>query len=177
MFKYVKFEKVEAEFTVLGFRGNNEDVKVNHFDVNVVSLEGDDSDIDALINSQDSRISCVELTKEEFKEFIKDSAQITRIYQRCEEMFNAEIHPLLKQYPLTERETWQKQIEQAKAYKDSGLDTDAPFLKILAENEGDTVENFANAVIEKANAYEVFMANSLANKRAYEARFKAEIGL
>ena len=32
MFKYVKFTKVETVDTVLEFRGESENVKVNHFD-------------------------------------------------------------------------------------------------------------------------------------------------
>jgi len=80
MFKYVKFEKVETEFTVLEFRGADDSVKVNHFDVDVVSLESEsDTDIVALMNAQDERINCVEITQEAFKTLVADSAQLNRI--------------------------------------------------------------------------------------------------
>jgi len=80
MFKYIKFEKVETEFTVLEFRGGSEDVKVNHFDVNVVSVEAEnESDIDALVGSQDARIMCEEISHEEFKTLVNESAQLNRI--------------------------------------------------------------------------------------------------
>lgn len=80
MFVYVKFTKVQDEFTTYEFRGGDDLVKVNHFDVDVVSLESENEDAIAdLIANQDERINCVEITKEEFKELVKDSAQINRI--------------------------------------------------------------------------------------------------
>ena len=84
MFRYIKFEKVETEYTTLEFRGDAEGVKVNHFSdnetekVSVVSIESDDeSAIDALVASQ--AIECVEITKDEFKILVTDSAQLKRI--------------------------------------------------------------------------------------------------
>ena len=79
MFKYIKFEEVETEFTVLGFNSENEDVKVNHFDVNVVSLDGEESDIDSLVNTQDTRIICEEISHEEFKTLVNESTQLNKI--------------------------------------------------------------------------------------------------
>ena len=79
MFKYIKFEEVETEFTVSGFNSGNEDVKVNHFDVNVVSLDGEESDIDSLVNTQDTRIICEEISHEEFKTLVNESTQLNRI--------------------------------------------------------------------------------------------------
>jgi hypothetical protein len=79
MFKYTKFEEVETELTVLGFNSENEDVKVNHFDVNVVSLDGEESDIDSLVNTQDARIICEEISHEEFKTLVNESTQLNRI--------------------------------------------------------------------------------------------------
>jgi hypothetical protein len=80
MFKYVKFTKVQDEFTTHEFRGGDDEVKVNHFDVDVVSIESDNEDaIYEVITSQDERINCQEITKDEFKEIVKNSAQIERI--------------------------------------------------------------------------------------------------
>lgn len=80
MFVYVKFEKVSDEFTTYEFRGGNEDVKVNYFDVNVVSIESENEiAINNLILSQDKKINCQIISKDEFKELVKDSAQIQRI--------------------------------------------------------------------------------------------------
>ena len=80
MFKYVKFTKVETVDTVLEFRGESEDVKVNHFDVDVVSISSEDeSAIDALIASQPAEINCKEINQAEFKSLVTNSAQLNRI--------------------------------------------------------------------------------------------------
>ena len=80
MFKYVKFTKVEIIDTVLEFRGGSEEVKVNHFDVDVVSIEAEsESAIDVLVASQDARIGCEYITHDEFKELVRDSMQLCRI--------------------------------------------------------------------------------------------------
>jgi hypothetical protein len=79
MFKYIKFEKVSTEDTVLEFRGGSEDVKVNHFNVSVVSLAGEEVAIDEVIASQDARILCEEIAQEEFKSLVTDSTQLNRI--------------------------------------------------------------------------------------------------
>lgn len=80
MFKYIKYTKVEDEFTTHEFRGGDDSVKVNHFDVPVVSIESDSEDlIYEVIVSQNEIINCEEITKDEFKELVKESAQINRI--------------------------------------------------------------------------------------------------
>jgi len=80
MFKYVKFTKVEDEFTTHDFRGGSEEVKVNHFNVSVVSIEAEDAAIlDEVIASQNERINCIEIDHAEFKELVGDSLQIKRI--------------------------------------------------------------------------------------------------
>ena len=86
MFKYIKFTRVKDEFTTHLFRGGDEDVKVNYFDVDVVSIQNDDEDkLNELIASQDERINCIEITKEEFKELVTNSAQINRIRDEVKE--------------------------------------------------------------------------------------------
>lgn len=80
MFKYVKFTKAEDEFTTHDFRGGSEEIIVNHFDVNVVSIQAENEvAINTLIASQESVINCIEITKDEFKELVTDSAQLNRI--------------------------------------------------------------------------------------------------
>lgn len=80
MFKYVKFNRVTDDVTTYEFRGGSEDVKVNHFDVDVVSIESDNEDlIYELIASQDEKINCEEILQDEFKDLVKDSAQLNRI--------------------------------------------------------------------------------------------------
>jgi len=85
MFKYVKFEKVETEHTVLEFRGMSEEVKVNHFSSAnslsyAVSIESEiESAINELVNAQDEAINCVFITQNDFKELVGESLQLKRI--------------------------------------------------------------------------------------------------
>ena len=77
---------------------------------------------------------------------------------------------------MRERETWYIQLEEAKKYIQTQNEADAPFLKILAENEGDTIEAFANAVINNDIAFRTLTANALSEKRILEQNLLAEIG-
>lgn len=80
MFKYVKFEKVETELTVLEFRGSVEGVEVNHFDGNVVSMSSDvEAKMDELVAMQASEINCTIITQAEFKALVENSAQLNRV--------------------------------------------------------------------------------------------------
>ena len=86
MFKYVKYNKVQTEYTVLNFKGGTENLIVTEFsgiDENIVSISCDDEDvIDTLIDSQDSEINCEVIEKDDFKTYVKYSDQINRIRQR-----------------------------------------------------------------------------------------------
>ena len=80
MFVYVGFSRVTDDVTTYEFRAGSKDVKVNYFDANVVSIESESETlINELIESQDKKINCQIVSKEEFKELIKNSAQIERI--------------------------------------------------------------------------------------------------
>lgn len=76
---YIKYKKIKDEFTTHSFNTKNEKVKVNYFDKNVVSLDGEEQDMNTLISSQNPIIECVEIQKEEFKEIVTDSVQLKRI--------------------------------------------------------------------------------------------------
>lgn len=178
MFKYVKFKKVETQNTILEFRGGDDRVVVSTFDVNIVSIRADlEVDIDKLVNEQPIEIEATYINKSEFESLVKESKQYKRLKERVATQYEDDVSSLLEKYPLPERETWTLQLEQAKAFQASGDETLAPFLKVLAYAEGDTVENFANAVLTKASEYEAFMAQALAEKRAFERRLLNEIGL
>ncbi len=178
MFKYIKFEKVKNEFTTLEFRGDAEGVEVFHFDVSVVSIKGDvEDDIDALIAQQPSEINCTEITQDEFKVLVSNSAQVNRIREVVTETYNKSMSSLLSKYPIVERETWQIQLNEAIKYKDSSDEDDAPFLKTLADEDGTSLDDFADAVIAKANAFRAFSASELAKKRTHQKEMFAKIGL
>jgi len=89
MVKYVKYNKVETENTVLEFRGGSEDLVVTNFtgeeikDFSVVSISSENEDlIDELISNQPSEISCEVIEKDDFKSVVKYSDQINRIRQQ-----------------------------------------------------------------------------------------------
>lgn len=178
MFKYIKFTKVETDLTVLEFRGGDETVKVNHFDREVVSIETDnEADIDALVDAQATEIGCELITQDEYKTIVKTTTQFARIKKQVDDKYTKDVGIVTSLYPAVERETWATQLSQANAYKVTGDELDAPFLKTLADAENDTVKSFADAVITKANEYEVFMAQTLATKRAFEKNLMQKIGL
>jgi len=85
MFKYVEYMMVEAEHTVLEFRGGSEDVVVTGFTgenmfSSVVSIASDyETKIDELIAIQPTEINCKEIIKDEFKALVKDSDQLNNI--------------------------------------------------------------------------------------------------
>ena len=182
MVKYIEYDKVETQYTTLEFRGGDSDVKVNYFtgdDVlaNVVSILGDEDKINALIEAQNKEINCREITKDEFKTLVQNSIQVKRVYERINEFYTKEMKSILEKYPLAERETWNIQLSEAKAYLQSKDESDAPFLKTLATAEGSTVEDFANAVVAKAEDYRALSAAALAKKRAFERELLGELGL
>ena len=178
MFKYVKFNKVELSSTTLEFKDLVDGVKVNYFDGNIVSLESEDEEsIDNLILLQDENINCVEIDANEFKSGVEKSSRYSRILNKVDIFYNNEMKIITQKYPAVERETWGLQLEQAKAYKSSGDENDAPFLKVLADNDGVSIDEFATAVIEKAKLYEEMSALALAKKRMYKRELLAEIGV
>jgi len=79
MFKYIKYKKVQTQYTILEFSSGNEDTTVNHFDVEVVSIEGDETNIDILISNQDALIECEEIALDEFNVLVENTSQLLRI--------------------------------------------------------------------------------------------------
>ena len=112
MFVYVGYEKVSDEFTTYEFRGGNEDVKVNYFDVNVVSIESENEvAINNLILSQDKKINCQIISKDEFKELVKDSAQIERIRTIVKERIASKYSYADEIAMMKRGETYSKRLE------------------------------------------------------------------
>jgi hypothetical protein len=112
---------VEDEFTTHEFRGTSEGTNVNHFDSAVVSIQSEDeTQIDALIESQESVINCTLITKEEFKEMVSDSAQLNRIRDVVKEKiavkysFADEIAMLKKEQTDPKRVEYDIYVEECK---------------------------------------------------------------
>jgi hypothetical protein len=91
MVKYVEYTKVKTNDTVLEFRGGSEDVIVTNFTgadmtKNIVSIASEDeAKIDDLIALQSDEINCVELSQDDFKEFVKNSDQINNIRRQVKD--------------------------------------------------------------------------------------------
>lgn len=170
MSKYVKFNEGDSFRTIGVFDG-----KVHSFSMPVVAIDGTVEEVNALISDQG--FVCTVITLEEFKALVVNSDQYVRVKQRVEDKYNSDVFAITSLYPLHERETWGTQLAQAKLFLQTSNEADAPFLKVLATAEGGTVLDFANAVIAKATAYELFMAVKLSEKRAYEKSLLAEIGI
>jgi len=181
MFKYVAFKKVPTEHTVLGFTGatdENKGIKVHRFSVDVVSIESDDeTKIDELIASQSEEIGCTVITLDEFKTAVESSAQVKRIYDVSAQKLSSILEDVKNKYPLEERETWAIQKQEAVKYQTSGDEADAPFLKVLATANNDTVANFATAVLAKNELFTEASANALSEKRRVQAELLAELGI
>ena len=178
MFKYVKFNPVETEFTTLTFKQKNDDVKVNFFNLPIVSLESDDEAlIDELIKEQPSEIECELITKEEFSKIAKTTVQYKRILQVGNEKLAELTADIDLKYPLNERETWHIQLEEARKYLETKDEQDAPFVSILALNEDRSVEDFCNAIILNDKNYRTLAANALSEKRILENTLASEIGI
>ena len=178
MFKYVKFNPVETEFTTLTFKQKNDDVKVNFFNLPIVSLESDDEAlIDELIEEQPSEIECELITKEEFSEIAKTTVQYKRILQVGNEKLAELTAEIDLKYPLSERETWHIQLEEARKYLETKDEQDAPFVSILALNEGRSIEDFCNAIILNNKNYRTLAGTALSEKRILENTLASEIGI
>ena len=178
MFKYVRFIEVELEFTKLTFVRKNEDVKVVFFDKPFVALECEDEElIDELIAYQDELIKCEEITANEFKALVETTSQYSRVQEMACERLEKNMSAIKSKYPESERESWSLQKEEAKKYLATKDETDAPFLKVLADNENDTVESFAIAVLTKNEAFTIMSANAISDKRLYQVELLKELGV
>lgn len=178
MFKYVRFEEVQTEFTKLSFNQKNEDVKVFRFDKPIAALQADDENlINDLISYQDRRINCEIITVDEFKALVEMTTQYARICEVAETRLNSLMENIEKNYPAKERETWAVQKEEALKFLESKNESVAPFLKVLADAENDTIENFANAVLAKNEAFTILSANALREKRAVKTALLNEWGI
>jgi len=179
MFKYVKFKRVKTDNTVLEFQQRDDKVKVHFFDVDAVSLEAEnEQDIDELISIQEEAIEVKEITKEEFKTLVAKSSQIRRVNERVNQTYKHSLKAITQKYSEEERETWSNwQLPEAEKFSYTKDENDAPSLKILADDERVSLEDYANAVLAKARDYKTLSASALANKRMLKRELLSEIGL
>ena len=175
MFKYIAYKRVDTGTTVLEFRGKDDAAKVHHFDGDVVAVEYTEEVVfSALMSAQPAEILATEITLDEFKTAVANSAQVLRIREIAAGEFAARLKLVTKQYPIEERETWGIQIQQAEAYIASSNVADAPFLSAIAGEY--TVADIATSVLAKKVEYEEIVAQELAAKRAREKEMLAKVG-
>ena len=178
MIKYIKYTEVQSEFSKLTFVRKNEDVKVVFFDKPFVALECENKElIDELIAYQDELIKCEEITANEFKALVETTSQYSRVLEMACERLEKNMSAIKSKYPESERKSWSLQKEEAKKYLATKDEDDAPFLKILADTDNDTVESFAIAVLAKNEAFTIMSANALSDKRLYKVELLKELGV
>ena len=178
MFKYVRFIEAEDAYTKLSFVQKDEEVKVIRFDKPIaVLISENEAKIDELISSQDERILCEVITINEFKSLVETTAQYSRVLELSAERLEKNMEVIKSKYPESERESWALQKDEAKRYLETKNDADAPFLKILADAEHDTVSSFASAVLAKNEAFTIMSANAISDKRLYQAELLAAWGI
>ena len=178
MIKYIKYTESQGKFSKLTFVRKNEDVKVVFFDQPFVALECENEElIDELIAYQDELIKCEEITADEFKALIETTSQYSRVLEMACERLEKNMSAVKSKYPESERESWSLQKEEAKKYLETKDEADAPFLKVLADNENDTVESFAIAVLAKNEAFAIISANAISDKRLYQVEMLRELGV
>ena len=178
MIKYIKYTESQGKFSKLTFVRKNEDVKVVFFDKPFVALECENEElIDELIAYQDELIKCEEIAADEFKALVETTSQYSRVLEMACERLEKNMSAIKSKYPESERESWSLQKEEAKKYLATRDETDAPFLKVLADNENDTVESFAIAVLAKNEAFTIMSANALSDKRLYQVELLRELGV
>ena len=178
MIKYIKYTESQGKFSKLTFVRKNEDVKVVFFDKPFVALECENKElIDELIAYQDELIKCEEIAADEFKELAETTSQYARVLELASERLEKNMSAIKSKYPESERESWSLQKEEAKKYLATKDEADAPFLKVLADNENDTVESFAITVLAKNEAFTIMSANAISDKRLYKVEMLRELGV
>ncbi len=166
--KYVSFQKVQAEHTVLEFRGGSETVKVNYFDVPAVSIEAEtEAEITALIASQPLEINCVEITKDAFSLLVKETSQVKRKLQVINDEFDAKVYALISGVPEAERTSWTKQETEARTYLADPL-VATPMIDALADARGVPKDYLVGKIIEKADLYSSAVGVMIGARQAQE---------
>ena len=124
MVKYISYDKVKTEHTVLEFRGGAEDVLITSFTgenikENIISIVSEDeTKINELIASQPVEINCIEIDYDNFKAIVQNSDQLKRIRTQVKEKIALK-YDLADEAALARREfAGILSDEKKKAYQD-----------------------------------------------------------
>lgn len=84
-----------------------------------------------------------------------------------DEVFNSKLEPLLGSIPQAERDTFERQEREARAFL---LDSTAqvPFIQALAEARGLTVKVLTRKIVAKADYFSATLAKALGEKHKTE---------
>lgn len=176
MFKYIKHTTVTDEYTTHSFNELNDKCKLYRFDVPFVSVQYElESDFTELMLSQNANIKAVEITKLEFEEGVKNSAQVTHVYNVANEQFISDMASISTKYTQEEISTWATQVEDARNYLSNA--TASPLLSALALEDKITLTEAANLLIAKRTDYSGLSAWALGRKWDKVRELKLEVGL
>jgi len=158
----------EVEVNVLTFENSND---------MIASVSGSNEALETFKAIQIDEIKLQEIQADEFALLADSSDQVRRIREQASELLTGEMKSIDERYPKEERDTWNTQVCEAEAFQTSGNEADAPFLKTLADAEGDIVENFANNVLIKKQQFEIISAVAISKKRQFIAQEMSKFGL
>jgi len=177
MFKYVRYTPMTDPYTTHEFNELNDKCKVHRFDVPYVSVEYEkEEDFNELMDSQLPAIEALEITKIEFEELVQHSDQVKRMYDVANAQYSKEMEVISSKYSQAERDTWHSQVEEAEKVKE-GLSIDTPYLSALAKDEGITLSQAADRILNNKTAYDAYAAECLTRKWNTLAELKEKVGL
>ena len=84
---------------------------------------------------------------------------------------------LVADTPISELLSWSLQEQEAKNFKESNNEADAPMLKILAQARGLELEALCDKVLSKAKQYRETLTQALAKRHSLEDKIKAATSL
>ena len=172
MAKYYQFAPIQTAHTTLRFNNTGENsLTIKEFDANVVMLDGDQVELDALVAAQPVEISMTELTFDDFFALAVKSNQARFALENLEKKFKADVQAITGQVAMDEVVSWDKQEKLAKEHL---LDTTKPASQLQAMADargfGETTEALALKIVANAEAYESAYFNLLGK---YQAAKKA----
>jgi hypothetical protein len=109
----------------------------------------------------------VPLTEEEVR-----AAKLAEITSK----FEAALAPIIREYPASERLTFELQEAEARAYVANNA-VQTPLLTALAQARGIPLEELALKVIEKADTYKLVAGTLIGQRQAYTIRLNNAVGI
>lgn len=122
-----------------------------------------------------SELGYIEIEESEYKDKAREESLKVAKESKIKELlnsYNEAIKPYIIDTPDSEKLTWEKQESEAKAYKNSKNPSDAPLLKVLAENREVDLEVFCNKVLEKSVLYREVSSKLIGKRQALEYKVK-----